>query len=132
MRAIFLGFAAFVGGCDRLPTALTTSENKAVQGAPIGRFTIVHSPHVQRDTVLLDTATGKTWQLVEFSFLEDEPVGWAPMSRQDNNQEWASLTFNHSEKKPAKQNLIKADETAVTEKVTPADTAAVDSEPTEQ
>lgn len=33
------------------------------QAGPVGsgRYIIVHSPHVQRDTVLLDTLTGKTW-----------------------------------------------------------------------
>lgn len=50
-------------------------------GAP-GRYIIVHSPHVQRDTVLLDTATGKTWQLQTDSS-RDASI-WVPLARSDN------------------------------------------------
>ena len=59
-------------------------------GAP-GRYVIVHSPHVQRDTVLLDTATGKTWQLQTDSSLAGEPYIWVPLARDDNPAEMATF-----------------------------------------
>jgi hypothetical protein len=58
-------------------------------GAP-GRYVIVHSPHIQSDTVLLDTATGKTWQLVQNSNREGEPLSWTPLAREDNAGEYAA------------------------------------------
>lgn len=47
----------------------------------VGRFVIVHSPHIQRDTVLLDTETGQTWILVQLTDVNDEPAEWEPMFR---------------------------------------------------
>ena len=55
------------------------------QGADMGRFTIVHSPHVENDTVLLDTVTGKTWLQVEDA--SRQAVVWEAMPRNDNPAE---------------------------------------------
>lgn len=48
------------------------------QQAPVqssnGRFVIFTSPHIQRATFLLDTRTGKTWQLVSGG--EGYPYAW--------------------------------------------------------
>lgn len=66
-------------------------------GAP-GRYVIVHSPHVQRDTVLLDTATGKTWVLVQDGSLEGDPVYWSPMAREDNPAELQEFVQRHRTK----------------------------------
>lgn len=75
----------------------TTLAQAGPVGAP-GRFIIVHSPHVQRDTVLLDTATGKTWQLAQDTSLEGEPVYWEPMARTDNAAELQDLLRYHPKK----------------------------------
>lgn len=59
-------------------------------GAP-GRYVIVHSPHLQSDTVLLDTLTGKTWQLQKDT-TRDANI-WVPLARSDNPgemQAWAA------------------------------------------
>ncbi|MBB3692454.1 hypothetical protein [Sphingomonas sp. BK580] len=50
---------------------------------------IVHSPHVQKDTILLDTATGKTWQLA-IDGSRGDAVFWTPLARQDNEAEVAA------------------------------------------
>lgn len=42
------------------------------------RYVIVHSPHMQRDTQLLDTTTGRTWQLVED---KDKNLVWQEVER---------------------------------------------------
>lgn len=75
-----------------LIVALTFSVPAYSQAGPTGiagRFVIVHSPHIQSDTVLLDTATGKTWQQVQDS--SRSAVYWEPMARADvpaEIQEW--------------------------------------------
>ena len=59
----------------------------SAQAGPVGgsgRYVIVHSPHIQRDTVLLDTVTGKTWQMQTDSSREGDPVVWTPLARTDN------------------------------------------------
>ena len=68
--------------------ALSLSTSAWAQAGPVGapgRYVVVHSPHVQRDTLLLDTATGKTWQL------QSDPTRdaffWVPLARADNTPE---------------------------------------------
>jgi hypothetical protein len=55
-------------------------------GSP-GRYVVVHSPHVQRDTVLLDTATGKTWQIQADASRGNADI-WVPLAREDNPAEY--------------------------------------------
>lgn len=68
--------------------ALSVSTAAFAQAGPVGapgRYVVVHSPHVQRDTILLDTATGRTWQL------QSDPTRdaffWVPLARADNTPE---------------------------------------------
>jgi hypothetical protein len=69
--------AATLAGCTQAP------QQAAVQPAPkpseVGRYVIVHSPQVERDTVLLDTLTGRTWVETEITDLPGKPVVWEPM-----------------------------------------------------
>ncbi len=58
----------------------------AAQGGQQGRYVVVFSPHGARDTFLLDTVTGKTWQLRADGSRGGAPV-WSPMARADNAQE---------------------------------------------
>lgn len=64
---------------------VTATGQTVTQGGQQGRYIIIHSPHVQRDTVLLDTATGRTWQLQ--TNMATERQFWMPMARADNQQE---------------------------------------------
>ena len=69
---------------------VSLSTGALAQAGPVGgtgRYVIVHSPHIQADTILLDTATGKTWQLTKFTDRESEPVAWVPLARTDNPAE---------------------------------------------
>lgn len=59
-------------------TVPNQSETAPPAASPVGRFTIVHSPHTQRDTILLDTATGKTWSQYERTN-EGNSAAWDPM-----------------------------------------------------
>lgn len=71
---VALGMA--LNGCDQRPAQIAAPA--AVTIVP-GRYTIVHSPLSEPDTMLLDTAKGKTWRLVssngQSSTLYWEPVG---------------------------------------------------------
>lgn len=58
------------------PLALDTPASTPATAQPVGRFQIFHSPHVERDTFMLDTATGKSWQLVRNGKSEDAPLTW--------------------------------------------------------
>ena len=73
----------------------TGAAAQAGQVGGSGRFAIVHSPHTQKDTVLLDTATGKTWQLRTVANRTGEPDVWVPMARFDNAEEKANLDRNY-------------------------------------
>ncbi len=61
------------------------------------RFQIVFSPHAARDTFLLDTATGRVWQLTSFSYLDGEPVAWDLMTRIDNKDDFGRFIQEHSQ-----------------------------------
>jgi hypothetical protein len=42
------------------------------------------NPQVRADTFLLDTATGKIWQMAKLTDMKGEPVVWQYMERLDN------------------------------------------------
>jgi hypothetical protein len=50
------------------------------------------SPHGARDTFLLNTETGRVWQLTVFTFLNGEPVVWNAMPRIDNDNDYATAS----------------------------------------
>jgi hypothetical protein len=69
---IVLGLLALVA-CG---TSSCTNANAQAQAALASqRYVIVHSPHAQRYTQLLDTATGRTWTLVNRG--EGSPTSFA-------------------------------------------------------
>jgi hypothetical protein len=43
------------------------------------------NPQLARNNFLLDTATGRVWQLTTFSDVDDTPSVWTFMPRVDNN-----------------------------------------------
>ena len=62
---------------------IATSCNQAAPPTPsqsivpqIGRWTIIHSPQIESDTMLLDTTTGDTWQLVKLEKDVSMGLGW--------------------------------------------------------
>ncbi len=69
-----------------------------------GRFQIIFNPSIRADTFLLDTGTGKVWQLTKFTDLKNDPVAWVYMDRLDDGQEvlmWAKDKAKPQEKNPA-------------------------------
>jgi hypothetical protein len=65
-----------------------------------GRFRILFSPHARADTFLLDTQTGRVWQL---KGLNGEPAAWSPMTRLDSSQEQDAFARSHGVK-PSRQS----------------------------
>lgn len=83
-----IGVFAFVGllslvACNRAQPNNEPAKPTAepVQSVAIGRYTIIHSPQVERDTMLIDTATGKTWQLVKTGKTDDDSLAWQEVNR---------------------------------------------------
>lgn len=83
MRTTILLCALALTGCDQLTGSAKTQPRERV-----GRWSIIHSPHMARDTMLLDTATGNTWQLVKLGSDEKKSgVGWQFVRKLDNPAE---------------------------------------------
>lgn len=81
----------------------------AVQPPPtppseIGRYQIIFSPHVERDTFMLDTQTGKIWQLTQYTDLNGQPTVWQYMDRIDSFQDLGAFAAatGVAPKQPAK------------------------------
>jgi hypothetical protein len=73
----------------------------AQEGKPApasGRYQILMSPHNARDTFLLDTETGRVWQLAVFSFLNDDPAVWDLMPRIDGPDDYDKVVKEHGRK----------------------------------
>ena len=86
MKAKLIFGAIFVPvlvGCQQEPTMET------------GRYRIHSSEH---GTVLLDSATGKTWIQVYAEWNEDQAPYWEPSARSDNTLEWRKYNQLHPEK----------------------------------
>jgi hypothetical protein len=63
--------------------------------AQVGRYIIAHSPQVERDTILLDTVTGQSWQEVSISDATNEPTVWVPVAQMNGPKDWAALYAAH-------------------------------------
>ncbi len=59
---------------------------------------IVHSAEVERDTILLDTVTGRTWSRVQVTDLVDDPPAWDPMPQLNSPQDIEALQAVHGSK----------------------------------
>lgn len=79
----------------------TSPVSNTVDSVPqsVGRFIIVHSPQVERDTILLDTATGKTWSAIEDTSYVGAPAAWEMMPKAESADEMAIFDSEHVRKK---------------------------------
>lgn len=66
-----------------------------------GRYAVIQNPNSPRNTILLDTSTGRSWLLQEYSSRDGEPLVWNPILRLDNSQEVAELNARNPVKAPA-------------------------------
>jgi len=65
-----------------------------------GRYQIVINPQARADTFLLDTATGRVWQLIKYGDLNGEPPAWQLMHRIDNDLDLKKLRSEFGVKAP--------------------------------
>jgi hypothetical protein len=99
--------AVILTGCNQAP-ATNTAANETVAtkdgwsiqpaadaAAPVGRYVIVHSPQAERDTILLDTATGRTWSRVQVTDVNDQPPAWDPMPQLNSTADLEALQKVH-------------------------------------
>ena len=110
VRSLLIGVAAAacLCGCDRTPSAAGQASNiqaanstgplETAAAPQAGRWVVVHSPEAERDTILLDTATGRTWSRVQVGDLTDEPAAWDPMPQLNSAEDFATLRANHPPK----------------------------------
>ncbi len=56
---------------------------------------IVHSPQVERDTILLDTATGQTWQQGQMTAFTSDPLAWVPFPQLSAQADYDALALDH-------------------------------------
>lgn len=68
-RYLLLLSTILISGCDGYSSGSRPTP-------PVGRFVIVHSPHVRADTMLLDTATGQTWVAAQGGKEKDSASVW--------------------------------------------------------
>jgi hypothetical protein len=104
MRKLAISLLAVVAlsGCDQQWPQKAAAAPTAGTGAAseIGRFVIVHSPQVERDTILLDTKTGQTWGLAQFTDMDGDPYGWQPIYRADTGDGLAAMRTYYGAKPP--------------------------------
>jgi hypothetical protein len=86
----------FLWSCLVLTLPVLAACDWSTSEHPAGRFQIFYSPHAARDTFLLDTETGRVWQLTGFSYLDGEPVAWDLMTRIDNKEDLGRFIQEHS------------------------------------
>ena len=94
--AVLCAFAAASGPVYKSFAAKRT-RNDARQEA--GRYQIVMRKDIRADTYLLDTATGRVWQHVQFVQLEGGPVAWRFMPRLDSSEAMFKWAATQTDKK---------------------------------
>ena len=87
--SIVVAMAAVAYGCA--PAKVTSPPTPS----GVGRYMIVHSPEAERDTILLDTATGRTWSRVQVTDVVDEPPAWDPMPQLNSTKDLEALASAH-------------------------------------
>lgn len=93
--------------CNLLILLLCTvsqSDVFAQPGSPIqnARFQIFFNPNVRADTFLLDTQTGKVWQLTQLTDVKGDPTVWNRMDRLDDDKQIFQFILQHGMKETEK------------------------------
>lgn len=90
ISVIFLATAAFAQ-----KVADEKSDHISAVPSPPGRYQIVSNPSVARDTFLLDTSTGRVWQLTQFGDIIGEPSAWDMIPRIDTDEDFNAFLTSH-------------------------------------
>src|ERR1035441_9454474 len=60
------------------------------------RYQLFVNPEIRRDTLLLDTVTGKIWRMTEMSGPLNQPTVWKYEDRIDNNEQEIAWWKSHA------------------------------------
>lgn len=82
LKIVYSSFRKKLAFC-LIASSVSLSALASADASQIGRYQIIHSPHVRADMMLLDTVTGKTWLHVKHNYLKGEPVFWVEEYRAD-------------------------------------------------
>lgn len=85
-------------------SAVSLTNVFAQPSAPVqsARFQIFFNPNVRADTFLVDTQTGKVWQLTQFTDVKGEPTVWNRMDRIDDDKQSLQFYLQHGLKETEK------------------------------
>jgi hypothetical protein len=87
---------SWIGLVCALATTASAQESRSdLFSQQPGRYQIVINPQVARYTFLVDTATGRVWQLTTYTDLNDSPLTWSIMPRVDNDADISRLAMEH-------------------------------------
>jgi len=90
VAAVLLTSALLVA-CGQSPAKQNSKSEPA-----IGRWVIVHSPQTEKDTVLLDTATGDSWTLLQLGSGDSAPLVWRAIGRGSSGRCPARYNLDHA------------------------------------
>jgi hypothetical protein len=74
--------------------------------ARVGRYQIVFSPHMREDTFLIDTDTGRIWQMTEIADLPGKPSVWEEMTRFNSPRDEILFRAAMGDKSPDEQQAL--------------------------
>jgi hypothetical protein len=83
---------------DSQPASATPEPSAQPTPTDVGRYAIIHSPHVENDTILLDTETGQTWRQVSVTDVKEDPYVWIPEPQMNTPSDFAALVAEHGTK----------------------------------
>jgi hypothetical protein len=66
-----------------------------------GRYQIIFSPRTERATFMLDTQTGRVWQVINYSYLTGDPTVWVLMDQVNTPADEDKLDAKYPRKPPA-------------------------------
>ncbi len=98
MRSLLISAICVVGMVACTAPVQQTPIQPPLKPSEIGRYAIIHSSQVERDTILLDTVTGRTWSRVEVTDLQGDPPAWDAMPQLNTDADWTALRTNHPPK----------------------------------
>jgi hypothetical protein len=79
-------------------TGTTGNTTSPMSSTELGRYRIIFSPHARADTFLVDTLSGKVWQLTKYVEFVGDPIVWTYMDRLDDFRQMLQWESNQIDK----------------------------------
>lgn len=87
---MFMRIGLFLGAALLATGASFSQERTPAPRAPdqYGRFVVTFSPFARADTFLVDTQSGKVWQLTRYTDIQGDPLVFMPIERIDGDSQF--------------------------------------------